>query len=223
MILKNLVTYPSLAVDAIDESSVQRYQKLPSVFQRFLASTNGAMSTDGYFRIFGIGPQAAIDSVAWNALETWKFAWPPRVGDFWCFGETAWGDQYAFKIDDNYERVFFLDAISMQPEIIAVSFEEFYKSEFLRNAALPYDELTKEARRRFGSLDGSEHLIQSPSILISRVEDINQVQKVPSVDAMILNGDLFTQIGEEEQARRLKGIETFIDASGRTRVRVQWI
>src|SRR5262245_16055769 len=95
--LPNIVTYPPLTSNDFAQLCTQYELKIQAELQRFLMSTNGARSNDGYFRIFGLGPQAEIDSVNWNALNTWKFAWPARVQEFWCFGETAWGDQYAFK------------------------------------------------------------------------------------------------------------------------------
>jgi hypothetical protein len=166
---------------------------------------------------------AVVDGVYWNALDTWKFAWPAHVRNFWCFGETPWGDQYSFNLDGRSEQVFLLDAIAMQPEPIARNFEEFYRLEFLRNVESPYDELTREAQRRFGSLEISKHLIHTPSLLVSHVESIEHVQVMRSIDAMVINGDLYTQVGEEAVHRAIKEVETFTDSNGRARARVRWL
>lgn len=216
-------TYPPLTAEGVAQLCASHDLVLPRSFEKFLATTNGARSADGYFRIFGIGSRSEIDGLVWNAPDTWKFAWPENLQDFWCFAETAWGDQYAFELDGKSERVLFLDAISMQAESIANSFADFYQNEFLRNVASPYDEMTRQAQRRFGALSPAEHLVHSPSILISHAQDIEQVQRMPLVAAMILNGDLFSQLGTEEQIRPLKGLQTYLDAKGRTRTRVEWL
>ncbi len=217
------MTYPPLSLEAFEQQCARHSLKIPGGLRKFLMSTNGATCSDGYFRIFGIGEGAAIDSVHWNAIDTWKFAWPAHVRNYWCFGETPWGDQYSFKIDESGEQVFLLDAVAMQPEPIAENFEEFYRLEFLRNVESPYDEFTKEAQSRFGSLDVSEHLIHTSSILISHAEKIELVQKSRSVDAMVINGDLYSQIGEELVSRPIKEVEAFVDANGRARARVRWL
>ena len=73
---------------------------IPDDHKDALTLSNGIESYGGCFRLFGIYTSEAIDSVAWNKTEIWKFAWGTRCSDFWCFGETAWGDQYAYSLDE---------------------------------------------------------------------------------------------------------------------------
>lgn len=72
---------------------------LPRDHKDALMLSNGMEAYGGYSRLFGIYTSETIDSVAWNKAETWKFAWGNRCSDFWCFGGTAWGDQYAYAIE----------------------------------------------------------------------------------------------------------------------------
>lgn len=137
---------------------------LPAPLVTLLKSSNGVSAFDGYFRIFGVGQGAPIDAVEWNDAGSWKFAWNGRCDAFWCFGCTAWGDQYAFRLDhlrQGKAAVVFLDSLSMTPEEIAPDFDVFFQKEFLRNAERPYDSMTLKAWERFGVLGDEELLVYS--------------------------------------------------------------
>ena len=54
---------------------------------------------------FGLGKTAGIDAILWNGPEYWKFAWEGRCSEFWCFGETAWGDQYAYSLQSKNKEM----------------------------------------------------------------------------------------------------------------------
>lgn len=146
----------------------------------------------------GPGPAAVADVNEWNRPETWKFAWPRRVAEYLCFGETAWGDQYAYRYDElrpgREPPVYFLDAVGMHAEPLAASFEGFLESEFLRNAERPLYSSIAEARRRVGDLRADEHVVHVPSILISGDEALSDVIKMDALAAMIINGDLAGQL-----------------------------
>jgi hypothetical protein len=91
---------------------------------------DGVSAIHGYVRLFGSGCRKCTDLSWWNVKSTWKFAWSGRVSPFLCFGETGWGDQYAYDIDAlrrGDERVLLLDAFEMTPDEIAGSFEEFFE------------------------------------------------------------------------------------------------
>ncbi|ULR47800.1 SMI1/KNR4 family protein (plasmid) [Rhizobium sp. K102] len=144
---------------------------LPTDHRAVLIESNGVQVFGGYFRLFGIGPEASIDIVKWNDPTLWKFAWETRCSDYLCFAETACGDQYAYNaaaLKDGYSEVYFLDCLSMSATLLASTFLEFLQNEFLRCAKEPYDTLLAEARQIIGDLDTQEHLIYVPSPLLRR-------------------------------------------------------
>lgn len=125
---------------------------LPSEHKAFLRHSNGAEVYGGYIRLFGLHTAESIDSVAWNQPDCWKFAWGDRCLGYWCFAETAWGDQYGYALEalqiGGNADVYFLDALSMTPEIVASSFAEFLEKEFIRSAKEPYDAMMVQAREK---------------------------------------------------------------------------
>src|SRR5262245_34396565 len=98
---------------------------LPSAHADFLRRSNGVVAYYGFFRLFGIQTATSVDALAWNDPVSWKFAWGDRCLPFWCFGETAWGDQYAYAISSLRQgksaEVYFIEGLAMTPEIIAPS------------------------------------------------------------------------------------------------------
>ncbi len=198
---------------------------LPTSHVELLLMSGGVTAFGGYFRLFGSAPGSPIGLKRWNDLEAWKFAWPPRVRRFYCFGCTALGDQYAYAQDDLVEgrdRVYFLEGLALQPEVIAESFLEFFDREFLRNARQPYDDAIRQARRRHGELRSSEMLVYSPSPLLGADERVENLMKLDAYASMILNGDLASQVAEESVDRKIVRVETYVDERGRTRLRVVW-
>jgi len=198
---------------------------LPARHCDVLGWTNGFMAYGGYFRLFGVGGGSSSIEV-WNAIDTWKFAWSPRVREFLCFAETAWGDQFAYARSELAERqsakVYLLEAVTMQPEIVAVSFEQFFGGYFLRNCTFPADEMLKAARNKVGNLTPIEHVLYVPSILISGTEMVDAIEKMPATAAMIINGDIAKQLAHAEQSRAIERIEQYVDERGRSRLKVVW-
>jgi hypothetical protein len=196
---------------------------LPEAHLQFLADSDGAETYGGYFRIFG-----GVALIEWNARETWRFAWPSVLDEYFFFGETAWGDQYAYRVADMRlgadPPVYYLDAIMMSEGKgkLASSFVDFIENDFLRNSVAPYDEILVEARKKYGDLDVTQHIIYAPSPLITGAEHLEHVIVMPARAAMIANGDLATQLGDELQSRPIRGIEPYEDELGRTRLKVIW-
>jgi hypothetical protein len=151
----------------------------------------------------------------------------PKGSNYWCFGETAWGDQYAYRLDSlragNDSAVYFLDAMSMSCEQIATSLETFLEKEFLRVATLPYDPMMIAARKKFGFLEPATHLVYMPPLPLGGTEDIDHLEIIPACAAMILNGDIARQLEEADSEQVLKGLEPFEDEQGRPRVRLVWV
>ena len=200
---------------------------IPRDHQDALIRSNGIEAYGGYFRLFGVHTSETIDSVAWNKAETWKFAWGNRCSDFWCFGETAWGDQYAYAIESIHgvqdASVYLLEASSMTPRIWTSSFSEFLEKEFLRSAKIPYDKMTTLARQKFGVIETGYHLVYVPSLLLGGSEDINNVVKLDASAAMICNGDIAVELEAAPDEKILKEVQTYEDDSHRSRLRLVWV
>lgn len=199
--------------------------KLPTDHQEALLGSNGIEVFGGYFRLFGVGEVSANDMTAWNREDAWKFAWSGRCADYWCFGETAWGDQYAYRISDlgsGNATVYFLDCLAMTPTAIASDFTEFLQNEFVRCAQSPYDEMVVEARHTLGNLGIEEHLIYLPSPLLGGTEEIANVQKMNARSAMICNGDIAIQLDAGPPGGNVIGVALYEDAEHRARLRLTW-
>lgn len=199
---------------------------LPAEHVEVLRASNGVQVWNGYFRLFGMGTGSYTDAIEWNGEECWKFAWGERALGYWCFGGTAWGDQYAYRTEE-LERgeeapVYFLDAWSLTPAAVAPNFRAFLDHEFARVARVPYDEHLLRASERFGPIDGNTHLVYVPSVLLGAEETLEHVQLLPARAAMILSGDIALQVDSAPQGAHPSRLETHLDGCGRTRVRVVW-
>ncbi len=199
---------------------------LPPAHIEVLRGSNGIEAYAGYIRLFGVYSTESLDSVAWNRPEYWKHAWGTKCSLYWCFGETAWGDQYAYRLDSlragSDPAVYLLDGISMGSELIATSIQAFLEEEFLRVATLPYDPMMIAARKKFGSLEPATHLVYMPPLPLGGTEDVDHLEKMPAWVAMILNGDIDRQLEEADSEQVLKGLEPYQDENGRARVRLLW-
>jgi hypothetical protein len=165
---------------------------LPLDHARLLSLTNGLDAYGGYFRLFGLGPWSVRDMRRWNRPAGWRAAWEGRADGWWFFGETAWGDQYAYapaehplSIDTTVYR---LDACRLEPEAIAEGFCEFLAGEFTRNASSPRDEATGAARERFGDIDPNHQLCYVPSLLMGGDDDLANVVTLGAREAMAAAG-----------------------------------
>lgn len=215
----------------VDTSNLNRFElyegfTLPVDHYAILSAANGISIYDGYFKLFGVGAGTFTDSVLWNEDEYWKFAWNGRASRYWCFGETAWGDQYAYLIESlkagEDETVYFLDAVSMEAEAIAANFSEFWKHEFLRCALNPYDAMIVEARNKFGPLASNSHLVYMPSLLLGGTETVENIQVIDARSAMICNGDLSSELARSTSEQQVKRIYTAKDQMCRERLRIEW-
>jgi len=230
-LVTQLKSHPDCAVaapcspEALEEA-LRRLPRLPEPHQQVLSRANGLVGFGGYYRLFGACVGELPDLRSWNAADTWKFAWEGRAEPYFCFGETAWGDQYAYQIreleGDTAPQVYFLESITMAAEPIAASFSEFCHAEFLRSVLAPYDEMVVAVRARLGDLSPTEHVVYQPSLLLGGAELPENVQRMLGVAAMIANGDLCTQLSGELESRCVREIQAIPDAKGRMRLRVVW-
>lgn len=217
---------PGCAPNIIE--TVERDAKIafPKSHRDFLLKSDGAEAFGGYFRIFGAHADPQANMTAWNEEDIWKFAWDGRGSDFWCFAETAWGDQYAYAIGAMTKgadpEVYLLDCLSMTPQKVSDNFLDFLANEFLRCAKEPYDDMIVAARRWFGDLEPKQHLIYTPSILLGADEDIDNVTVMDARAAMICNGDIAVQLDEGPEDGSVKAVEPYEDDLQRMRLRLIW-
>ena len=80
-------THPPADPDEIDAFEREAGVRLPDAHRRLLLLTNGFEAFRGYFRMFGIGPDATIDMRTWNAPDLWKFAYQGTADAYLCFAE----------------------------------------------------------------------------------------------------------------------------------------
>jgi hypothetical protein len=198
---------------------------LPASYLQLLEAADGVSAYGGYFRVFGVDEVAITSLLTWNADSTWKFAWPAHAREYLCFGETAFGDQYAFRYDElrrSSPRVYLLEALGLEPEALAADFDGFLVDEFLPNARRPDDKLVVAARKRIGDLALDDHVTFSPSPLLTGEESVEHIVKMPAAIAMIFNGDLATQLTGHGEGRAVERIDVVDDDHGRPRLQVVW-
>lgn len=192
-----------------------------------LAITDGLECFGGYFRLFGLSEKRRINMFSWNSNKLWKFSWGDKLQSYWCFGETAWGDQYAYRLDDksgiDTTEIYFIECVTMVPEKIDDSFETFLAREILRNASNPYDEILVDVRAKLGDLPLDKHIVYVPSPLLGGAEDPSNVQKMDAIASMIVNGDLYSQLATLPQEQVIKELHPYVDENGRNRLKVVWL
>ena len=198
--------------------------RLPPDYETILSQTNGIEVFFGYVRLFGISDGDAIESVSWNDVDVWKFAWDDRATPYWCFAETAWGDQYSFSLEHlevhGLSEVFILDALTMKARPIFTSFTQFMEEELLRQALQPYDLMILAAHKKFGHLPNDTHINYQPSLLLNGIEDARNIIKQNARSAMICNGDLALQLDRAHDGQRIVAADSYEDEFARTRIRL---
>lgn len=191
--------------------------------REFLERLNGCTFHHGSVRIFGSRSEPFLDLATWNEVATWKFAWPESSDptEYFVFGESAWGDQYAYRADpSSSEDIFILESSYLTPVHIASSFAEFLEQELLRVATKPYEPLTDEALRARGPIDASHHWAFAPAIALGGARKIANVVELPAVTAMIAGGDILRQFEEVKEGMSVVGVEPWTDEQNRARVKL---
>jgi len=199
---------------------------LPPDHIDFLAAINGLTAYHGAFRLFGFRNGGDLDIADWNAVETWRFAWGGRAEGYVYFGETALGDQYAYRLKPGSARslgpeVYFLQATLLTPQVIAESFEEFLNLEFIRNMREPYDRLIVEAVETLGAISPAENWSYAPAIALGGPEDVSHLLRLPAAVAMTYSGDIVTGIYDNPTKNAL-AVVPWTDERGRSRLRLDF-
>lgn len=205
---------------------------LPPDHEAFLRQSNGLTWFDGYERLFGVLTSNELDSVRWNALETWKFAWlmqESHITDYWCFAANAVGCQYAYRVADlkkgNATPVYELFFSGMAPEQVAESFSDYCRT-FLLKDQVVYSLLAK-AKLRFSKVTLDSFLIHAPPFmfLTDDGDKTPHLQVMNSRTAMIFNGDVRDQafnpiVGDDWEPAL---VIPFVDKQKRARLSVDWL
>jgi len=222
----DVTLHPCASREELDALRRETRVRMPLEHEDLLAESNGIEAYAGYVRLFGVNVWDRIDLAKWNHIESWKFAWKGCCDGFWCFGGTAWGDQYAYPLDAHglidSTAVYFLEAYSMTPEVIAGSFREFFHDEFVRVATNPYDQTLIDARATFGQLDAMSHIVQTPPLALSRSSDTGAIHAMDARAAMVCLGDVATQIEAMPDGAEVQEFQMYEDVQKRARIRLIW-
>ncbi|MFI9584321.1 hypothetical protein ACIHCQ_21340 [Streptomyces sp. NPDC052236] len=197
-------------------------EHFPPAHRELLLAMNGFTVYHGTFRMLGIGRELpSLDLAAWNAPETWRFAWDDRIDPYVIFAESAFGDSYAYRRSPDgglAPEVLFLEGVLLQPEPLAGSFEEFLADEFVRNARKPYDRYLLGAVDRSGPIAPDKHWTYAPSVALGAEEDLDNLTELPAVTERTFAGDLATAM--ENAVTDPVGVVPWTDDRGRARLRV---
>lgn len=117
--------------------------------------------------------------------------------------------------------MYVLDAFEMEPDVIANTFRDFVRNEFIRTSSAPYDGFIIEAYARFGDLSWSDHITYIPSVVVGGEERAENIHRLNGRASMIINGDLWSDVATSAGGE-LEAIETYTDDLGRTRTKVVW-
>lgn len=219
-------THPGVGDAALSEFETEFRLRLPPEHAEVLRWSNGVEAYDGFYRLFGIGGGGAIDAVAWNHPRCWRFAWNTSVNRYWFIGESAWGAPYAYEIDSfrggEPIPVYILSGLTMTPQYRVPSFAEFFDKYFVPSAVSPRDQMSVSAREKFGRLGVGTHLVFSPSPLMGVTPVLDNVMQMDAVAAMIIQGDIATQLASAPPGGRLTRVEPYEDDNHRMRLRLIW-
>lgn len=175
----------------------------------------------GYIRLYG--NDTGLNILSWNEADVWRFAWEKfGIENLLFFGGDAFGEQYAFVVDGEKltGKVKMFSHLDFQELVEFSSFEKFYENYYLKSSQVIQDDYLRLAYQKFGKLPSEIQLIQTPSELLTGQFDKNLLSKISSVDAMVANGDIASQILFLDEELFVKGVESYIDNRGRTRVRL---
>jgi hypothetical protein len=196
---------------------------LPSSHRKLLEAMNGFSVFHGAFRLLGLSREPEMDIETWNSHDVWRFAWDERIEPYLCFGETAWGDQYAYRMRPGNglgDEVYFLEGTLLRPEVLAPTFAEFVTRELLRVGADPYDPMTRAAVAGFGPIAPREHWVYSPSLALGGAESLDHVVKLAAIVAMTFAGDIATALVRSAPGTQPTTVTPWRDERGRDRLRV---
>lgn len=208
----------------IDRLEASIGARLPAPHRALIVRADGIVAAHGYERLLGVG-DAPMSIGRWNAPETWKFAWSLPLEDYLCVAESGFGDQYTYRLSElrrGGQSIHRLERHLMEPaeQPVAPGIESFLRL-FFGRAQTPSHEVL-EARAQVGNIAPTEHVIASPPPLVAGREPVGLV-RLPAAAAMILQGDLASQLLDPANAdREVVRVVQYQDKLGRARIRVDW-
>ena len=116
----------------------------------------------------------------------------------------------------------FLNFYMSQARQLAPNFNEFGERFLTRNAIDPFDSVLRQAHEKLGRIQPDTHLVFSPPVLLTGEERLEDVMRMPARQAMILNGDLWTQLANPPRDATVAGLAVVKDEQGRDRMKVAW-
>ena len=228
-LLPDVVMHPGASQDAIDELERRYSIRLPAIHRELLLRTNGIEAAGGYLRLYGVGPDAAIDMETWNDRELWKFSWQPFVAELLCFGGNCWGNQSACRFADLTTYVpdapsHMLAVSHRRPRPSNQTFEEYLYEGFLTNARHQLSAFTRRVRKKVGDLAPGELLALAPDPLIGGAERVGNVVKMPATTVMIILGDTASEWLRAKEGgtgdTEVTGVVSYVDEKRRRRIRL---
>lgn len=227
------MTGPS-SVDALIELShdlgpevygLDEWTILPDDHRELLRRANGLTLYNGAFRLFRLR-EGPLSLAEWNEESTWRFAWGERARGYLFIGETAFGDQYAYRQLPTGElagpEIYFLQATLLTPSVIADSFGAFVAEELLRNAQKPYDHFIVDMIARDGHVGAGTNWTYAPSIALGGPEILDNVVTLPARTAMTYQGDIVTALDADPLDRVPRAVSQWTDELGRPRLGLEY-
>jgi hypothetical protein len=212
---------------ALDEAALRASPAaaFPAAHQELLRRLNGLTVSGGAHRLLGVRAEPHLDLAHWNEPDTWRFAWDGRVAPFVVFGETAWGEQYAYRRPgpgpELAPEVYLLESVLLGAELMAGSFEEFLAAHFSQDAVQPNDPYTVAALARLGPVPADRHWVFAPPLALGGPDTIDNVIQMRAVTAMVFAGDLALAL-EAHGGAPPTAVVPWVDDQGRDRLRVDY-
>jgi hypothetical protein len=229
--LPDVVLHPGASSTAIKRLE-QRYGiQLPAIHRELLLQTNGIEADGGYLRLYGVGPEAAVDMGAWNEPELWKFSWHPVVRRLFSFGGDGWGMQFAYLIADlgsdvSDAPIYMVADSDRELPPSRQTFRDYLERGLLANARAQLSEFSRRVRREVGDLTPGELVTLAPHPIVGGPRRVANVVKMPAVSAMVVNGDINTEwLRVTKGLRRdghVTGVVPYVDEQGRGRIRLRY-
>jgi hypothetical protein len=219
---REIVLHPGLDEAALDEEAKAHYRLLPEQHQRLLRFSDGLEILGSSYRLFSLGR-----IVEWNRSEAWKFAWGDMADPYLCIGESVLGNQDAYLRDElgpeEPVQVYELYAVTLEPIVTYGSFEEYVRDRFVSPPDDSYTARIRKARQKLGGFRPDQLLVYTPSpLLLGGQLDVQELMPMDAKSAMIVNGDLASQIAWRDSLDGFQRLEAYEDEKGRARVRARW-
>lgn len=195
---------------------------LPRDHLDYFSSEQPTVGFNGYIRL--LTNNESEDLLTWNENSNWKFAWGNlNLDKYFIFGNDAFGGQFAYKTTGEGlvdEKVYLLSKIGLEEAYVFSSFSDFLDRFFLKYLNDCEDGEWIRARDICGTIERHKMFVQVPPEIIIGTFEPSRLVKMEARKAMTLNGDLASQLLVNEHPGEIKGLDAYIDAKGRERLKV---